>query len=340
MCDLKTLVRLFLGAGICLLFVLAVPRLVSAATFGSGLIKAATVHVHSGYRVDELDWSISGTVAGTDPNILSELIWNDVEIFETQFDYTVGFGPRHRPESVAELRVMSGIGVIYDGGNRDSDYAGDDRTLEFSRSNNATDAGTVYDLSAAAGVRFFWDRANMTLIPLLGYSWHRLELTMTDGVQTVADQGIADDFFAPTIVAVPDLGPFSGLDSRYNVEWYGPYLGLEIRLQPQDNWELRAFYEYHRGDYFAEADWNLRINLAHPVSFRHWADGEGQKVGVDFRYQFHRHWSAGVRSSYQHWEADPGIDVTYFPDGTASRTGFNGANWSSLTYHLSLAYSF
>ena len=43
-----------------------------------------------------------------------------------------------------------GLGFTMSGDNQDSDYAGDNRTLEFSRSNN--DAGEGYTASAAAAL--------------------------------------------------------------------------------------------------------------------------------------------------------------------------------------------
>jgi len=37
------------------------------------------------YRVDELDWNIAGDINGNNPNVLSELAWDDVESYQLKF---------------------------------------------------------------------------------------------------------------------------------------------------------------------------------------------------------------------------------------------------------------
>ena len=36
----------------------------------------------AGYRIDELDWNIAGDINGNNPNILSELTWDDLEVYQ------------------------------------------------------------------------------------------------------------------------------------------------------------------------------------------------------------------------------------------------------------------
>src|SRR3990172_5207531 len=101
----------------------------------------------AGYSVDSLDWNIAGTSAGTGPNILSELAWSDLAISQVKGQGRVALA-KH-----VYLKGSLAGGLIFDGENQDSDYLGDNRTLEFSRSNNNSDAGNVWDASAGAGYR-------------------------------------------------------------------------------------------------------------------------------------------------------------------------------------------
>ena len=39
---------------------------------------------NTGFRQDSLDWSIAGDTSGNNPNILSELTWTDLEIFQIE----------------------------------------------------------------------------------------------------------------------------------------------------------------------------------------------------------------------------------------------------------------
>ena len=45
-------------------------------------LENVNIEFNGGSRVDQLDWNIAGDSAGSSPNILSELTWDDLEIFE------------------------------------------------------------------------------------------------------------------------------------------------------------------------------------------------------------------------------------------------------------------
>ena len=99
----------------------------------------------AGYRRDDLDWNIAGDINGNNPNVLSELTWDDVESYQVKLQ-----GNFVWPNIIA-LKGYANYGWIFDGDNQDSDYLGDNRTFEFSRSNNNTDDHYVWDASVAIG---------------------------------------------------------------------------------------------------------------------------------------------------------------------------------------------
>ena len=274
-----------------------------------------------GYRVDDLDWSIAGNINGNNPNVLSELTWDDVE------SYQVGFHGNIVWPNVIALRGYAKYGWIFDGDNQDSDYLGDNRTLEFSRSNNSTDDDDVWDVSLAIGYPFRFGQTILgTFTPLLGYSYHEQNLNITDGNQTI-----------------PPLGPFPGLDSSYETEWYGPWIGFDLRFKAHEittfahRFETYFYYEYHWADYNADANWNLRDDFAHPKSFEHDADGNGWKIGAGFNLWLHRNWALNFNCDYQEWSTDSGTDRVFFSDGRVAVTKLNEVNWTS--YALSLGVS-
>jgi hypothetical protein len=277
-----------------------------------------------GYRVDDLDWNIAGDTSGNNPNILSELTWNDLESYQVKIQ-----GNMVLPNIVA-LRGSANYGWIFDGENQDSDYFGDNRTLEFSRSNNNSDDGHVWDASVAIGYPLRFGRNVMgTITPLVGYSHHEQHLRITDGNQTI-----------------PPLGPFPGLDSSYDTEWKGPWIGFDFRFKAK---ELKNFahriepyftYEYHWADYEAEADWNLRDDFAHPKSFEHDADGNGYIIGTGVNIALHRYFALNFNFDYQDWSTDEGTDKVFFADGTTAKTQLNEVNWSSYALSLGLSLRF
>ena len=277
-----------------------------------------------GYRRDDLDWNIAGDINGNNPNILSELTWDDIESYQVKFQGSLVW-PR-----IITLRGSVNYGWIFDGDNQDSDYLGDNRSFEFSRSNNSTDDGDVWDASIAVGYPFrFGQTVIGTVIPLVGYSHHEQELKITDGYQTI-----------------PSLGSFPGLDSSYDTQWKGPWIGIDLRFKAREiktfahRFETYFTYEYHWADYDAEANWNLRDDLAHPKSFKHDADGNGYVIGAGFNFVLHQHWALNFNFDYQDWSTDNGTSKVFFADGTSAKTRLNEVNWTSYALSLGLSLRF
>jgi hypothetical protein len=284
------------------------------------------VSLSVGHRVDSLDWNIANGASGESPNILSELKWTDLKIFQ------LGSEIRGVIKQRFIFKGRLNYGWIYDGKNQDSDYAGDNRTLEFSRSNNNSDDGYVWDGSVGIGPRITFGLSYFELAPLLGYSYHEQNLTMTNGFQTL-----------------PPLGAFPGLLSSYDTQWKGPWVGLDLhivagqRLGTFENVTIFASFEYHWADYEAQADWNLRPDFDHPKSFEHEADGHGYIVtaGADFR--FNQRWSFTMAYSIAQWNTDAGTDRVFSISGgqvVTAETRLNEVNWKSETLTLGAAYHF
>jgi outer membrane protease len=278
----------------------------------------------TGYRRDRLHWSIAALDGS--PNILSELRWDEVESLELAGEL------RWSNPSNLYLRACGAVGWIVDGDNRDSDYLGDDRTLEFSRSYADTD-GSVMDGSIGVGYRFdlplFSVGDRFHLMPLAGYSYHAQNLEDTDGRQVVAAYG----FPMP-------LGPFGGLDSSYDAYWHGPWLGFDFDLGLSERHHLTGSLEYHWADYRAEADWNLREDFQHPVSFRHKADGEGVMASIGYRYRPQNRWFLELDVHYRNMSADAGEDKTWFSDGSSLETRLNEVEWESWSVDIGLGFLF
>ena len=293
---------------------------------------------NTGYRNDDLNWSIAGItptiylippLQGNYVNILSELNWSNLEIFQMEF------GLERRIDQKYKIRGTLAYGVIFDGDNQDSDYAGNNRTFEFSRSNNSADDGSTSDVSIGFGRNFSFLADAIGLSPLIGFSYHSQNLTITKGVQT------ASDFGWPT-----PLGPFPGLNSTFDTQWYGPWIGLELTLAKNIKYNKTSSYEflfgieYHWADYRAEANWNLRTDLAHPKSFEHKADGSGLVFSAGHNYFFNPQWSLNLIYKYQKWETDSGIDRVFFADGTEAVTRLNEVNWKSSAFMVGVTRSF
>jgi len=283
----------------------------------------------TGYRVDNLDWNIAGDINGSNPNILSELTWSDVEIFQLKA------GIRSTISEVFYVRGSLGYGWVFDGKNQDSDYSGDNRTLEWSRSNNSTDNGNVVDATLGVGYQFKAVSNRLKLIPLVGYSYSDQYFNITDGVQTVSEPALAP----PDQTPLP-LGPFSGLNSTYESEWWGPWVGIDLSFDASEKMTLFGGFEYHWANFNAEANWNLRSDFSHPKSFEHDADGTGVIMSVGGEFHLTKPWYLSLNINYQDWSTDPGLDRLFFADCSTTDTKLNGVNWDSFAIMLGLTYRF
>mgnify|MGYP001605416444 CR=1 FL=1 len=268
------------------------------------------------YRHAQLDWNIAGSLAGTTPNVLSELTWHDLEIAQVTAAAQVSVHDR------LVLRGRLGYGAVVKGKNRDSDFDGDNRTLEFLRS-DSKGGGEIADGGIGLGYQFrIYDQtaghyAHVT--PMVGYSRHLQYLKITDGMQTI-----------------PATGPIANLDSKYDADWAGPWLGLDLRLETGERTAVTIDVEYHWADYYAKANWNLRDDLTHPVSFRHDANGFGFIAAMALSHAVSKRWEVVARVESQYWETDPGIDTLYTVN-TVTRvvqptvTRLNEVKWPSLS---------
>ena len=289
--------------------------------------KILQIEAGYGYRRDRLDWHIAGDIQGKNPSILSEVTWKDLLIHEFQL------GMRANLKSLY-LKGSINYGVIVAGENQDSDFAADNREMEFSRSNNDADQGSTLDGLIGAGYRFRPIVKSFSMIPLVGYSYHRQHLTMMNGYQTI------------TWTGGPPLGPFEGLDSNYEAEWQGPWIGLDLILDLErfagilPPISLYCDWEHHWADYSAEADWNLRDDFRHPKSFEHEADGTGTVIKLGIRIHMHDRLSANLGYETQAWSTEEGIDRVFLTSGGIAVTRLNEVNWHSETYLIGFSVSF
>lgn len=286
-----------------------------------------------GYRVDSLDWNIRAVNSG--PNILSELEWKDMDISQLRGELSGS------NDANIYFRGQASYGWVWDGRNRDSDYAGDNRSSEFSRSSNSADGSQMLDLSAGLGMIFSTGAADQwQIVPIVGYSWHYQDLRMRNGNQQLSDLENLQ-IISPGAVGVVPLGPFAGLNSTYDAKWYGPWLGADIFLDLRAGGTAFVRLEVHRVRYSAQANWNLRSDFAHPVSFEHRADGWGQVLELGWQNTSSRvHWTWGVSIVVQSWSTDSGIDRIFFSDGRVGVARLNEVNWSSNSINFILSKDF
>jgi hypothetical protein len=288
-----------------------------------------TFDLSAGYRTDSLRWSIAGNLQGGDPNVRSELAWSDLSIYQLKLANRTVIKDR------VYMRGHLDYGAVVSGNNQDSDFNGDNRTLEFSRSVNGVDGNDVWDGSVGIGPRFSFFESTIVVCPMLGYAVSEQDLNIVDGYQALT---------APPL-ATP-IGPIADLDSRFQTRWKGPWLGVDIFFSspgthaPFTKVGVMFSGEYHWVDYDAEANWNLRTDYNHPVSFSHESEGSGFVAGATILFEIKNRWGVHAGMNVKEMTTDPGLDRTYYADGTINDTRLNEVRWRAFTFEAGVSCQF
>jgi len=305
------------------------------------------VKIGPAYRQDRLHWNIAGP--GGSPNVFSELKWSRLQIAQAALE-----GYAALPSKVFARGCFS-YGYIYDGHVRDSDFAGNNRTLLFARSHSQADKGKVWDLTIAGGYPLIHCPNHFSLSPLAGYSYHEQRLRIMGG-QMRENRGVILHYFTDTLNSSTSRSSHSwvhhsleGIDSTYVAQWSGPWVGLDALWHMTPSFDLFVAGEFHWARYRGRGHWNLRSDFAD--DFRHRAHGLGFVTTAAVAWHLSSHWSLTISALYQHWHAHHGTDRTFIfanamyssaPSGEVleGKLPLNGVTWESCNIAASIAYRF
>lgn len=320
-----------------------------------------TWSVSGGFRVNTLDWNIASDITGTaTPNVLSELTWRDLILLEAEGEV------RHEePIDVSflkgglHLEGKANVGIPIDGEVQDSDYNGDNRTQEFSRSISDADGGYAVGAAVAVGYKIYltgdptkrardilkskkprtakgrarrtrafreaMDNATpaITVTPLIGYSVDQQKYVATN-----VDQ------------VIPNTGPLpvEDFDSHYQANWYGGFIGVEGEVKGKKNM-VRLRGEYHDLNYYGEGFWRGRAAFRQDPSFVHEAEGDGYLLNAEYAYALGEDYALTVDATYKKRQTDPGTDETFFVNNTNTTIRLNEVNDESYGMHVGVRYN-
>ena len=292
----------------------------------------------AGLRNDNLDWSISGDLSGNNPNILSELEWSGVD------SYQLSLSNRTRFKRHIYLRGHFNYAFVRNGRVQDSDYGQNDRVAEWSRSLSETNGDELWDVSAGGGYAFYFLEDRLTVAPMIGFSYNKLNFRIENGYQEIS----ADNpFSASDNDNPPPVGPLSSrLNSTYFARWMGPWIGCDLRYKMKETApgyppaEFGLSLEAHWAGYYGEGNWNLRSDLEHPKSFEHEAAGLGLRLAADATVHLVDRWALRIVLDHQNWSTHDGTSRVFSVSEGSSRTQLNEVNWSSTSIMFGAVYTF
>lgn len=281
-----------------------------------------SLEIGSGYRQDDFHWNISGGSYG--PNILSELKWKDLKIWEIYSELKVNCPYQ------TYFRFRGDYGKICDGWNKDTDYLGNHRTDPFSLSYSKANRGEVFDFSFGLAYEKSFFCEELKLAPAFGFSNHEQHLRMIHGELVL-------DLFEPQAE-----GPLSNLHNNYRAQWYGPWLGFDFQWYPLKNIEIFGTYEYHWTFYRGSGHWNLRTDFL--GDFLQEGCGYGSLVYLGSKYTFSSGWQLALLGKFQEMQLHHGTDTVFFINRlgqpTSANTCLNEVKWTTFSILGTIGYSY
>lgn len=246
---------------------------------------------------ENFQWSIAGNSNGQNPNVLSEVIWTKLKGTGVGLD--------------VDLNIWSHIffkgsyhkAFIRSGTATDHDYAADDRTQPTYSAFLKSDEGHTFRYSAALayGLRL---HEMLTVMPYAGYAYNRQSLSLKNFEEEKGDKK---------------------LNSRYQANWSGAVVGLDLEVARLQRVHLNAGLSYQQFHYTGLADWNLIDAFNHPLSFKHNAKGFESQVLLRLNFKINSMCTAYLRGEYRYAETGKGIDQLFLADGQERESRFNGA---------------
>ncbi|MCG6872198.1 MAG: hypothetical protein LJE84_07895 [Gammaproteobacteria bacterium] len=278
-----------------------------------------------GSRTDNLDFNSAGDPLGMNPNIRSSVDFKDLSSYNLNATGEMVFARR------IVLKGSLSFGHVIGGDTGDvtvSDYAGNNRSGQFSEVQASAADSNLDDWSAGIGYRLYVSDTRTSITPMLGYSKHKQSLRMGEPAQQTFGSG----------GMLTAGNPLLALDSRYDTEWKGMWLGLNVQSQTSPRLNLFGEGRYHFADYSGKGDLNLRTDLERPKTFTHEANGNGYTLTGGASYAVTPSLSLTGGLSYQKWKVDTGREVVNVVNGTDYATRVNEVNWSSTTIFAGVEY--
>lgn len=262
-----------------------------------------------GYRQDTLDWNIGNLPT----DILSELQYKNIKISQPVLAVSI-LAPYNMVVKGQYADANIDTGVVYD-----YDFNGSRSDIYLLSKNNLK--GRVTDFNIQISKEVFLN--NLLASFSVGWSRHQQELNTFDGFQII-----------------PNYGAFNGLDNHYDVTWQGKFLGTAVGFNITPHWSIDVGVRYHFFEYKAAANWNLRKEFAHPLSFEHLINAEAWEGSLAVFYKFNKHYSFKLFYNNLLAKGKDGTDLTYFNDNNVGAYFLNEVNWHSKQYGVGLGYKF
>jgi len=286
-----------------------------------------------GQRGDNFRWDINGPVNELTPsfNVLSELDWKNINSTPLQLE------AHYRANRKFSVAGHVSYALISSGQVRDSDYCGQNRSREFSRSISKGE-GELLDWELRSQLEVV-RQAMYGLSIIGGYTRFKQDFDLNTGIQTIGGVENFENLCTQNPqdpIIPPDPGSvLADLRTSYNARWQGPWLGGGGHWR-HNRIHLVAEAQLYWLEYQGRGSWNSRS-----PAFRFIQSAQGYGIGMQFNAGYRlidgvetgvqvRWLSTVTQSGNESIRQQLGGDSIIFNQGNT----FNGAKWTTINYAI------
>jgi len=244
-------------------------------------------------NVNDFNWSIAGNSQGQSPNILSELVFNDITSLGVYLEGT------YYPLKYLQLVTFYQRNSVLRGEGTDTDYGSDNRKNPTFHQPFFSNNGHLEIFKAGVKYNFL----------------HRDKFILVAGTSY---KSTVQNF----VILSPDL---TDLKSTYRVRWQGTEVSIESTYQMNQMLSVGADFAHTFINYEAGANWNLIDLFMHPLSFSQSSKGLGTSIDLKLSYRVNRFLCVSFDGVIGKARAFKGTDISYLKNGTQVSTQFNGS---------------
>lgn len=264
------------------------------------------------YRQDKMTWRIGNAPT----TVLSEIEYK-INAVQPKLAMNVT-APYH-----LALQIYYADGDIKAGEAYDGDY--DESLASLYLLSKSDVIGSVNDWGVMFSKGYSLKKISATVD--VGWSRHKQNLNMINGFQLVPDEK-------------PYYGSISGLNNSYDTQWQGFFWGAGLSIASDVHWQFEANIKQRFFSYNAEANWNLRKEFSHPLSFEHQINANAYEGSLAAVYHINNKCSLKSFVTVLAAKGKSGIDTTYFGSGNAQVYFLNHVSWHSRQYGIVLDYKY
>jgi len=257
------------------------------------------------YQQDNFRWSIAGNSNGTNPNVYSELAWKNLRGVALQASFNT------KVWKAIFVEALLNHSLTLAGSANDTDYSEDNRVKPIFNADLESNKGFTNDYIIYVGYKF--KNKTISISPYLGYG-KSIQLMF------LLNKGIKE------------------LNTSYKANWSGALAGFKVDAALKKRLYIKTDFAYHQINYTAKANWNLIDQFAHPLSFKHTANGFGLKANVEANYKVKKNTSVFISTQKSFWNTGAGIDELFYENGNKAYTKLNEVYRNSFSLGVGIKF--